>query len=99
MIDRNLRLIASPYAPQYKTDAKIYVDEAHPSGQRHLIAQYETGRPEFAAAIPNDWSDRDIMDLLFPMRSPEAPFPPWEVPARAFGSVELFRWWAGEKAS
>ena len=34
--NRNLKLIASLYCKQYDTDAKLYIDEAHASGQRHL---------------------------------------------------------------
>jgi hypothetical protein len=102
MAARNLRLIASLYCQQYKTDAKLYIDEAHPSGQRHLVAQYEKGGyggdREFAAAIPSDWTDQAVMDLLlWPMKSPSAPYPAWEVPARVHASSELFRYWAGEK--
>ncbi len=38
------------------------------------------------------------MDLvLWPMKDPKAPYPAWEVAARAYGSPELFPWWAGEK--
>jgi hypothetical protein len=41
MAERKLRLIASLYCSQYKTDAKLYIEAPHPSGQRHLVAQYE----------------------------------------------------------
>jgi hypothetical protein len=45
-------------------------------------------------SIPDDWSEQDVMDLLLsPMKDPSAPYPSWEVPARAFGSPKLFRWW------
>jgi hypothetical protein len=98
----NLRLIASLYCKQYKTEAKFYIDDAHPSGRRHLVVHYETGgyagAREFAAAIPDGWGEKDVMDLLlWPMKSPRAPYPAWEVPARGHGSPELFRWWKGEK--
>jgi hypothetical protein len=98
----NLRLIASVHCTQYKTDAKCFIDDAHPSGQRHLVVHYEKGgyegRPEFAAGIPNDWSDQDVIDLLlWPMKDPRALYPAWEVPARVYGSSTLFRWWAGEE--
>lgn len=96
----DLKLIASLFCTQYKTEAKAYVDEAHPSGQRHLVVQYANGRPEFLAAIPDDWDEKDVVDLLlWPMESPEAPYPAWEVPARVYGSATLFRWWAGERPS
>ena len=35
--------------------------------------------------------------ILWPMKSPDAPHLAWEVPARAYGSPTLFRWWAGEQ--
>jgi hypothetical protein len=64
---------------------------------RYVKGGYQ-GQPEFAAAIPDDWSEPEVMDLvLWPMKSQDAPYPAWEVPARAHGSDELFRWWA-EKA-
>jgi hypothetical protein len=99
MTERNLRLIASTFVKQYNTEAKLFIQDAHPSGYRHLVVQYE-GRDEFAAAIPASWSDADVHDLIFwPMKSPLARYPAWEVPARVHGTPELFRWWAGEKAS
>jgi len=102
MAERSLRLIASLYCSQYKTDAKLYIEDPHPSGQRHLVAQYEKGGyggdREFAAAIPDDWTDKAVTGLIFwPMKYPKAPYPAWEIPARAFGRAELFRWWAGGK--
>jgi hypothetical protein len=94
-----MRLIGSLFCKQYQTEAKLYIDDAHASGQRHLVVRYEKGgRPEFAAAIPDDWSDKDVEELiLWPMKDPAAPYPAWEVPARAYGSATLFRWWADEK--
>jgi|SRR5215813_2073082 len=97
-----LREMASLHCTQYKTNVTMYIDDAHPSGQRHLVAKYENGgyegRPEFAAAIPDDWTEQEVLDLLlWPMKGPNAPYPAWEVPARAFGSYELFRWWKGEQ--
>jgi hypothetical protein len=95
------KLIGSVYCKQYKTDANFYIDEAHPSGQRHLVVQYEKGGyqgdPEFAAAIPDDWNEEELHNLMLEPMNPKAPYPAWEVPARAFGSDTLFRWWAGEK--
>jgi hypothetical protein len=87
------RLIASLFVRQYQTRAQVFIDEAHPSGQRHLIVRYED-RPEFAAAIPDDWSEKEVMDLLlWPMKDERAPYPPWEIPARVYGRPALFRWW------
>ncbi len=107
--NRKLRLIATVRA--YDTDAKIYIQDKHPSGYRHLVAQYgegysgrndlptaENGCREFAAGIPHDMSEQEILNvwLLWPMK-PGAPYPKWEVPARVEGSPMLYRWWAGEK--
>jgi hypothetical protein len=37
-----------------------------------------------------------VQDLIFwPMKDPNAPYPAWEVPARAFGSDMLYEWWKG----
>jgi hypothetical protein len=98
------RLFATLFCTQYKTEATVYVEDAPPhTWGRELLVEYEKGgyggRREFGAAIPRDWSDDDVMDLLFwPMKSPRAPYPAWEVPARVHGSPILFRWWAGEDA-
>jgi hypothetical protein len=56
------------------------------------------GTLEFAAAIPPDMSEQEIVDgWLLPPMNPGAPYPKWEVPARVHGRPTLFRWWAGEK--
>jgi hypothetical protein len=100
---RELRLLYTLDCKQYQSEARIYVEDAHPSGQRRLVVQYETGghegNPEFGAAIPNDWGEQDLQDLiLWPRKHPDVPYPAWEVPARVHGSPELFRWWMkGEK--
>jgi hypothetical protein len=56
--------------------------------------------PTFGAIIPDDMGEEEIVNrwLLWPM-NPKAPYPKWEVPARAYGSDTLFRWWRGEKAA
>ena len=97
-----LKPIGSAHCPQYKTEAKFYIDAAHKPGHRHLVVHYEKGghdgAPEFVAGIPDDWSEENVIDLLlWPMKDPDAPYPPWEVPARAYGSEMLFRWWAAER--
>jgi len=97
---RSLRPICSLYCKQYGSDAKLYIDEAHPSGKRHLVVQYEKGgfrgAKEFAASIPDDWTEDRVMDLIFwPMNS-DAPYPAWEVPARAHGSIFLTDDWRKE---
>jgi hypothetical protein len=96
----NLKPIGSAPCTQYKTEAKFYI--AHESEKRHLVVHYEKGgfdgAPEFAAGIPDDWSEQDVIDLiLLPEEHPMVPYPAWEVPARAYASATLFRWWAGEK--
>jgi hypothetical protein len=109
MAERNLRLIGSLFCRQYQTQAHAFIDEAHPSGHRHLVVRYLEGgykdEPEFVTAIPDTWTDQDLIGLLtvtLPVRGIAMTvccYPAWEVPARAYGSVELFRWWKGEKAS
>jgi hypothetical protein len=88
----NMRLIASAYCTQYKTEAKFYIDDAHPSGSRHLVVRYHQGQPEFAAAIPDDWTEQKVMDLLLWPMGPAAPYPAWEVSARVYGEDTLFDW-------
>jgi hypothetical protein len=52
----------------------------------------------FGAAIRDEWTEQEVSDLLlWPMKASDAPYPSWEVPARAYGSPSLFRWWAGEE--
>jgi hypothetical protein len=98
---RQPRHIASAYCTQYETNAEFFIQDQHPSGLRHLVVQYENGghdgRLAFAVAIPPDWTERDVSDLLlWPMKHPNG-YPAWEIPSRAYGSSKLFRWWAGEK--
>jgi len=57
------RFIASFFCREYQTHAQAFIEEAHPSGFRHLVVRY-ADRPEFATAIPNDWSDKDVHDVL-----------------------------------
>jgi hypothetical protein len=97
------RPFASAHCTQYKSEAKFFIDDHHSSGERLLVVEYEKGgydgRPVFKSAIPSDWTDQELHDLiLWPMESPDAPYPAWEVPARVYGSATLFRWWKGEKA-
>jgi len=110
MTDRDLKLLATVHCKPYTCEAKIYV-EPDGEGHRQLVAQYgdgysgrndvlrSDGRREFITGIPDDMSEQEIVDvwLLLPM-DPDADYPKWEVPARVYGSVGLFRWWAGEKA-
>jgi len=95
---RKLRHISRLYCTQYKTGAQLFIQDTHPSGLRHLIVQYDDGRPEFVAAIRKDWTERDISDfLLWSLKNPETEYPAWEIPERLYHSQLLFRWWAGEK--
>jgi hypothetical protein len=95
-VARNLRLIASLHCSEYQTGAKCFIDDALPSGPRRLYDNGGyAGRRELAACIADDWSEQDVMHLLLsPMKDPSAPYPSWEVPARALGSHKLFRWWS-----
>jgi hypothetical protein len=102
--------VGSVYCKQYNCEAKFYVDEL-PDGQRLrlLVVRYGEGysgrndlpivdgQPQFASDIPADWTEGDLHNLLLDPMNPKAPYAAWEVPARVYGSYELFRWWAGEK--
>lgn len=108
---RELRLLATMRCKPYGCEAKAYIQDEHTSGYRHLVVQYgdgysgradiveHDGTREFAAAIPHDMTEQQVVNefLLWPMKSPDAPYPTWEVPARVHGSPTLFRWWAGEQ--
>jgi hypothetical protein len=99
---RNLKRI-DLYCPEYKTDATITIDEKHESGEPHLVVRYKKalpdGRRDFAAAIPNDWTDQDLAELIFlplPDRK-DRNWPAWEVSANDFAAFSLFKFWKGEK--
>jgi hypothetical protein len=92
-----LKYLGEIYCTQYATNAKFYADEAHASGQRHLVVVYEKGQPKFMAAIPDDWDEQAVQNFIFWPMKPGAPYPAWEVPARTYGSDTLFLWWKGEK--
>jgi hypothetical protein len=88
--DRGLRLIATAVCKQYQCEAKFYIDAAHPSGHRHLVRYgkgyngrrdlpIEKGSPQFAATIPGDWTEQDVIDLiLWPMKSSDSLYPAWK---------------------
>jgi hypothetical protein len=100
---RKLRPMAEAYCKEHRSKAQFFIQDDHPSGQHHLVVQYEQGGydgdKEFVTAVPQAWTEAEIHDvLLWPMRDARAPYPPWEVPTRVYGSDELFRWWKGEKA-
>jgi hypothetical protein len=98
-----LKLLCSCFCEQYQSQAKFYVEDRHPWGIRHLVVVYDKGghggRNEFITGIPKEWTENDIQSLiLWPMKDAEAPYPAWEIPARAFGKTQLFKWWADEKS-
>jgi hypothetical protein len=89
-MESRLQALASTYVKQYTTEAHFFVEQMD-SGQRQLVVRYDPerysgrkdlpkaddGRYEFSAAIPDDWSPRDIDHLLlWPMKHPNAPYPP-----------------------
>lgn len=91
------------FVPQYDTDATITIDENHSSGQPHLTVKYrkssKSGHSDFAIAIPDDWTDQDLAELIT-LRAKPRPgrdWPSWEVPSNDYASFWLFRWWKGEK--
>jgi hypothetical protein len=92
-----LKHIGSSFCKPYQSDAKFYIDEAHASGSRHLVVVYQAGgRADFLAGIPDEWTEQQVQDLiLWPMKDPSAAYPPWEVPARVFGSSMLYEFWKG----
>jgi hypothetical protein len=102
MAEYNLKRI-DLYVPQYGTDATITIDENHSSGVPHLVVKYKKGgykgQEEVAAAIPTDWTDQDLAELIFLPIEPRADrnWPAWEIPAADFASPYLFRFWKGEK--
>jgi hypothetical protein len=91
------RFLCSAFCKPYSCEAKFYVG-SDPDEDRELVVVYGNGRPDFGTEIPKTWTDQDLLDLiLWPMKENDAPYPPWEVPARVFGSVALFAWWKDEK--
>ena len=67
------RQIGSTYCMHYDTEAKFFLEDEHPSGLHHRVVHYvnggHDGRPAFAAAIPHDWTEQDVSNLLLqPMK-------------------------------
>ena len=91
------------YVPQYDTDATITVDERHSSGQPHLVINYKKagshGHKQVAYAIPADWTDQDLAELIFlpPRMGTGRDWRAWEIPAADYAAFSLFRFWKGEK--
>jgi hypothetical protein len=92
------------YCSEYETVATIKIVEDHPNGSPHLTVDYEKGGRQgdkhFAAAIPPDWSDGDLLELIF-LRWPKRAgryWPTWELCTRDYASETLFRYWKNEPA-
>ena len=93
------------YVPEYGTGATITVDENHSSETPHLVTKYKPAPPshgnqEVAAAIPDDWTDKDILSYSLPhRRGTGRDWPSWEIPASGFGAISLIRFWKGRGAA
>jgi len=86
--------------PEYKTTATIRINDAHSSGTDHLEVDYRSpDHSHFTIAIPDDWTDEDLLELIFLTPRDPGPhnWPAWEIPAYDFMSFRLFRFWKGEK--
>ena len=70
-VPRRLKRI-EVYCPEYKTTATIRVNDAHSSGTDHLEVDYRSpDHSHFTITIPDDWTDQDLLDLIFlPPRDP-----------------------------
>jgi hypothetical protein len=112
MSDATWKPIGAEFCEQYQCEAQFCVDEAHSSGPRHLIVRYDegysgrtdlpivNGSPQFAAAIPDDWSEQDVMDLIRrPMKSPGAPLPSMGSPFASARQHDLVPVVGGQKAA
>jgi hypothetical protein len=54
------------YCPEYETTATIRINDAHSSGTDHLEVDYRSpDHSYFTIAIPDDWTDQDLLDLIF----------------------------------
>ena len=98
-VPRRLKRI-EVHCPEYETTATIRINDAHSSGTDHLEVDYRSpDHGHFTIAIPDDWTDQDLLELIFlPPRDPgKRNWPAWEIPAYDFVSSRLFRFWKGEK--
>jgi hypothetical protein len=99
-VPRRLKRI-EVHCPEYKTTAMIRINDAHLSGTDHLEVDYRSpDHSHFSIAIPDDWTDADLLELIFlPTRDPggRPNWPAWEIPAYDFVSSTLFKFWKGEK--
>ena len=64
-VPRRLKRI-EVYCPEYETTATIRINDAHSSGTDHLEVDYRSpDHSHFTIAIPDDWTDQDLLDLIF----------------------------------
>jgi hypothetical protein len=80
------------YCPEYETTATIRINDAHSSGTDHFEVDYRSpDHSHFTIAIPDDWTDQDLLELIFlPPRDPgKRNWPAWEIPAYDFVSFRL----------
>jgi hypothetical protein len=70
------------YCLEYKTTAVICINDAHPSGTDQLEVDYRSpDHSRFRIAIPDDWTDEDLLELIFLPPRDEGPrnWPAWDV--------------------
>ena len=87
-VPRRLKRI-EVHCPEYETTATIRINDAHSSGTDHLEVDYRSpDHGHFTIAIPDDWTDQDLLELIFlPPRDPgKRNWPAWEIPAYDFVS-------------
>src|SRR6266576_2649589 len=64
-VPRRLKRI-EVHCPEYQTTATIRIDDAHSSGTDHLEVDYRSpDHSHFTIAIPDDWTDQDLLELIF----------------------------------
>ena len=85
--------IKSVYCAQYQTMAHMSIE--HDNGVETLIVRYARGahggEPEFRALVPRGWIGSGALKE-FLERTGGREWPVWEIPARVFGSDELFNY-------
>jgi hypothetical protein len=104
MEQRDLKPIGQQWCQQYMTNVSLFIEPPNSPGPRkgssvrHLIARYEEGarhdlpmidgQAEFAAGIPDEWSDDDVVKFIS-MGNSKGHYPIWEIPARVYASPIL----------
>jgi hypothetical protein len=91
-VPRRLKRI-EVYCPAYQTIALIRINDAHSSGTDHLEVDYRSpDHSHFTIAIPDDWTDQDLLELIF--TTPR----PWTTELAGLGNSCLpVRFWKGEE--